>query len=65
MIITTKQMKVEFTNEEKEIVRKFHKLIDEIDTAMLNEEIETVEINDNEYTKKEISEVEEIVWSMV
>ena len=64
MTIITKQMRVEFTNEEKEIIRKFHKLIDEIDTVMLNEEIETVEINDNEYTKKEISEVEEIVWSM-
>ena len=65
MTIVTKQMRVEFTNEEKEIIRKFHKLIDEIDTAMLNEEIETVEINDNEYTKKEISEVEEIVWSII
>ena len=64
MTIITKQMRVEFTSEEKEIIRKFHKLIDEIDTTMLNEEIETVEINDNEYTKKEISEVEEIVWSM-
>jgi hypothetical protein len=65
MTIVTKQMRVEFTNEEKEIIRKFHKLIDEIDTAMLNEEIETVEINDNEYAKKEISEVEEIVWSII
>ena len=65
MTIVTKQMRVEFTGEEKEIIRKFHKLIDEIDTAMLNEEIETVEINDNEYTKKEISEVEEIVWSII
>jgi len=65
MIITTKQMRVEFTNEEKEIVRKFHKIIDEIDTAMLDEEIEKVEINDNDYERKEISEIEQIVWSMV
>lgn len=65
MIIITKQMKVKFTSEEKEIIRKFHNLIDEIDTVMHNEEIEIVEINDNEYTRKEISEVEEIVWDMI
>jgi len=65
MIITTKQMRVEFTSEEKEIVKKFHKLIDEIDNAMLDEEVEKVEINDNDYTRKEISEIENQVWCMV
>ena len=64
MIITTKKMKVEFTNEEKEIVRKFHKLIDEIDDEMLKEEVETVEINGDYFTRTQISEIENNVWCM-
>lgn len=64
-VIINKQMTVIFTDEEKEIIKKFHRLMDAIDTEMLEEEIETVEILGNSYTKKEISEMETNVWCML
>ena len=64
-IIITKEMKVEFTNEEKEIIRKFHKLIDEIDDEMLREEVETVEINGNNFTDTEITVMENNIWCIL
>lgn len=65
MIIKTKQLKVEFTNEEKENIRKFHKLIDDIDNEMLRKKVEIVEIDDICFTREEISNIEGSVWAML
>lgn len=63
-IIITKKMKVEFTAKEKETIRNFHKLIDKISDEMLEEKIEIIEINGNNFTDTEIVEMENNIWCM-
>ncbi len=64
-IIITKEMKVEFTTKEKETIRDFYKLIDRISDEMLEEGIETIEINGNNFTDTEIIEMENNIWCIL
>lgn len=63
-LIIKKKMTALFTNEEKETVVNFHELINNIRVEMVDESIETIEINSMPFSLEEISEIEEKVWYM-
>lgn len=62
--IVNKKMTVVFEDEEKETVVKFHTLISDIQARMLDEGIETVEINSNDYPLEVISQIDDEVYCM-
>lgn len=63
-LIIKKKMTVLFTDEEKETVIKFHELINNIRVEMVDENIETIEINSMPFPLEEISKIEDEVWYM-
>lgn len=63
-IVVEKVMKVSFTAEEENMIKKVHGLIDEITTEMGRENLDSIEIDEDTYTFEELATVEEQLWYM-